>query len=54
LPQSGDPDWSCQADVERAVTEFIEERFSIPMAVSTIREWTVKFIAEWQAGKADN
>src|SRR5262249_50454721 len=54
LPQSGDPEWSCQADVERAVTEFIEERFNISMAVSTIRAGTVKFIAEWKAGKADN
>jgi hypothetical protein len=54
LPQSGDPEWSCQADVERAVAKFIEKRFGIPMADSTIRERTVKFIAEWQAGKADN
>jgi hypothetical protein len=54
LPQSGDPEWSCQADVERAVAKFIEERFGISMAVSTIRERTAKFIAEWQAGKADN
>ena len=54
LPQSGDPEWSCQAAVERAVTKFIEERFGISMAVSTIRTWTVKFIAEWKAGKAGN
>jgi hypothetical protein len=54
LPQSGDPEWSCQADVERAVAKFIEKRFGISMADSTIRERTVKFIAEWQAGKADN
>jgi hypothetical protein len=54
LPQSGDPEWSCQADVEREIAKFIEERFGISMAVSTIRERTAKFIAEWQAGKADN
>jgi len=54
LPQSGDPEWSCQADVERAVAEFIEKRFDIHLAVSTIRARTAKFIAEWQAGKADN
>ena len=54
LPQSGDPEWSCQADVERAVAEFIDKRFGIPLAVSTIRGWTAKFIAEWKAGKADN
>jgi hypothetical protein len=54
LPQSGDPEWSCQGDVERAVAEFIEKRFGIPLAVSTIRERTAKFIAEWKAGKADN
>jgi hypothetical protein len=52
LPQSGDPEWSCQADVERAVAKFIEKRFGISMAVSTIRASTAKFIAEWQAGKS--
>jgi hypothetical protein len=54
LPQSGDLEWSCQADVERAVAKFIEKRFGISMADSTIREKTAKFITEWQAGKADN
>ena len=54
LPQSGDPELSCQADVERAVAKFIEKRFNISMADSTIRASTAKFIAEWQAGKADN
>jgi hypothetical protein len=52
LPQLGDPDWGCQADVERAVAKFIEERFGIPMAESTIRENTAKFIEDWKAGKA--
>jgi hypothetical protein len=54
LPQSGDPEWSCQADVEGAVARHIEERFGIAMAESTIRKRTAKFIAEWEAGKADN
>jgi hypothetical protein len=40
--------------VERAVAKFIEKRFGISMADSTIRARTAKFIAEWQAGKADN
>ena len=51
LPQSGDPEWSCQADVERAVAKFIEERFGIPISESTVRKRTAKFIAEWEAGK---
>jgi hypothetical protein len=51
LPQSGDPDWSCQADVERATAKFIEKRFGISISESTVRERIVKFIAEWEAGK---
>jgi hypothetical protein len=52
LPQSGDSQWSCQADVERAVTKFIEKRFGTSMAVSTIRQYTGKFITEWLRWKS--
>jgi hypothetical protein len=54
VPRSDDPEWSCQADVERAVAKFIEERFGIPISESTVRERTAKFIAEWEAAKGAN
>ena len=39
-----DPDWSCQADVERAMQKFCLNRFGREPAVSTVREKAQKFI----------
>jgi hypothetical protein len=48
LPNSGDPEWKSQADVEKVVQELAN------VSESTAREHTAKFIAEWTAQKAGN
>jgi hypothetical protein len=45
-----DPEWSMQADVERAVR--VELGDHAPRAESTIRRYVAKFIAEWKELKA--
>jgi hypothetical protein len=43
-----DPDWSVQADVERAVSEKLGENGA---AVSTVRKYVSKAIVEWRESK---
>jgi hypothetical protein len=49
-PMPGDPEWSSQADVERAV----QKMCNVPVAESTIRENTSRLIDEWRKSKAGN
>jgi hypothetical protein len=46
----GDPDWSCQADVERAIKQFFFDEFRQEPATSTVREKAREFINEFMAG----
>jgi hypothetical protein len=43
-----DPEWSIQADVERAVADFLDKS-GWEAGESTIRKHTAKFISEWKA-----
>lgn len=51
---SDDPDWSCQADVEREIQRFCADRFGREPAVSTVREKANQYIREFQTDVAGN
>jgi hypothetical protein len=42
--QDGDPEWSTQADVEKAVRAILDDK--APSALSTVRKYVSKFIAD--------
>jgi hypothetical protein len=50
----GDPEWNCQADVERAVTTFIENDLGSSASEGTIRQYTRKFLREWREQQDGN
>ena len=45
---AGDLDWNAQARLERAIKDFIGERFKIILAESTIRAHVVKPLKSWR------
>jgi len=45
-----DPDWSCQADVEKAIKAFFVDTIRQEPATSTVREKAREFIAAFEAG----
>jgi hypothetical protein len=47
-----DPDWSCQADVERSIGEFFSRTIGREPAISTIRERVKEMIERHMAGKS--
>jgi hypothetical protein len=49
-----DPEWSCQADVERAVIKFIEDDIGTTASEERVRTYTRKFMLEWQQQKDGN
>jgi len=49
LPQSHDPDWKSQADVERAALDFIQKRFSKGASESSVRKYVKEFISEYKS-----
>jgi hypothetical protein len=54
-PMPSDPEWNSQAAVERAVADFIMERFHVSMSESHVRTHTTRLMVKWQkARKANN
>jgi hypothetical protein len=53
-PHKGDPECSSAADIERAVTEYVEQELGSTAAPSTIREHTKKFMEQWRVQRAGN
>lgn len=53
--QSGDPSWCGQADLERYIADEVAKRLGsaqTPPAESTVREWAVKWIAEFGSARS--
>jgi hypothetical protein len=50
-PDASDPDWSCQADVERAVGKHIQEKIGASIGEERIRHYTRIFIRDWRQAK---
>jgi hypothetical protein len=51
-PIAGDPEWSCQADVERAVAGHIQTVYDLSVSESVVRDHTRRLMSEWQRQKA--
>lgn len=49
-----DPDWSCQADVEREIQRFFFDRIGREPVLSTAREKARRFIQDLGSGLGDN
>jgi hypothetical protein len=47
-PQTGDREWSCQAQVEAAVRKFIGDKYNIFLSESVIRHHTHRLMFEWR------
>jgi hypothetical protein len=50
-PQPEDHEWSCQADVERAVADHIEETRGHSVSESVVRDHTRRLMSEWEQKK---
>lgn len=46
---SDDPEWSCQADVERAISDFISKEYGRIPAISTVRKKAKEYIEIFMA-----
>jgi hypothetical protein len=51
-PQLDDPEWSCQADVEKAVADHIMRTFGLSISESVVRDHTRRLMFEHQQQKA--
>jgi hypothetical protein len=47
----GDPKWSSQGDLERAVHDHICHKLGVDIGESTVREYVSDYLKEWRATK---
>ena len=47
-----DPEWSCQADVERAIQDFFQKLIGQSPATSTVRPYAKKFMQEFMVNNS--
>lgn len=51
---SGDDDWSCQADIERALQEFFFKLMGQSPATSTVRKYAKMYMNEFMVNNSEN
>jgi hypothetical protein len=46
-----DPQWKCQAQLEKAITDFVSEKFDVTPVESVIRDRVSHALEKWRESK---